>query len=156
MRLIVLSVFACTFFLSASAQHAEKIDVNPTFTISKYQPGSPMRIVGYGDMRFTDPSVKMGTNPRVRKYLAERVAQENPEVLLLTGDMPYIGSSDADWQVFRDETALWRKNQILQLPTTGNHEVRGDHQKGIENYLQNFPGIQGHRYLLGLDGQRRS
>jgi hypothetical protein len=151
-RLIVVSVFASTFLSSAFAQHPEKIDVNPTFTISKYQTASPMRIVGYGDMRFTDPSVKMGTNPRVRKFLAERVAQENPEVLLLTGDMPYIGSNDADWQVFRDETALWRKKQILQLPTMGNHEVRGEHQKGIENYLQNFPGIQGHRYYSVLMG----
>jgi hypothetical protein len=151
-RLIVVSVFASTFLSSAFAQHPEKIDVNPTFTISKYQTASPMRIVGYGDMRFTDPSVKMGTNPRVRKFLAERVAQENPEVLLLTGDMPYIGSNDADWQVFRDETALWRKKQILQLPTMGNHEVRGEHQKGIENYLQNFPGIQGHRYYSALMG----
>jgi hypothetical protein len=151
-RLIVVSVFASTFLSSAFAQHPEKIDVNPTFTISKYQTASPMRIVGYGDMRFTDPSVRMGTNPRVRKFLAERVAQENPEVLLLTGDMPYIGSNDADWQVFRDETALWRKKQILQLPTMGNHEVRGEHQKGIENYLQNFPGIQGHRYYSALMG----
>ena len=65
-------------------------------------------MVGYGDMRFNNPAVKIGTNPRIRKYLAKRVAEESPEVLLLTGDMPYIGSNDADWQVFRDETALWR------------------------------------------------
>ncbi|WP_348261407.1 metallophosphoesterase [Telmatobacter sp. DSM 110680] len=113
---------------------------------------SPIHMVGYGDMRFTDPAVKIGTNPRIRKYLAERVAEESPEVLLLTGDMPYIGSSDADWQVFRDETALWRKNQILQLPTMGNHEVRTDIHKGIANYLKNFPGIQNHRYYSVLMG----
>jgi hypothetical protein len=109
-------------------------------------------MVGYGDMRFTDPSVRIGTNPRVRKWLAEHVAQENPEVLLLTGDMPYVGASEADWQVFREETALWRQNQTLQLPTIGNHEVRGDNAKGIANYLQNFPGIQGHRFYSVLMG----
>lgn len=109
-------------------------------------------MVGYGDMRFTDPSVKIGTNPRVRKWLAQRVAEENPEVLLLTGDMPYVGASNADWQVFRDETALWRKNEILQLPTIGNHEVKGGNQKGIANYLQNFPGIKDHRYYSVLMG----
>jgi acid phosphatase type 7 len=146
-----ISLFACAFLLSATAEPPETIDVNPTFTISKYQHGSPIHMVGYGDMRFTDPSVKIGTNPRVRKWLAQRVAEENPEVLLLTGDMPYTGASDADWQVFRDETALWRKNQILQLPTIGNHEVRGG-QQGITNYLQNFPEIGGHRYYSVLMG----
>ncbi len=151
-RSFAFFIFACVFSLAASAQSAEKIDVNPTFTIAKYQAGSPLHMVGYGDMRFTDPSVKIGTNPRIRKWLAERIAQENPEVLLLTGDMPYVGASEADWQVFRDETALWRKNQTLQLPTIGNHEVRGGTQRGIANYLENFPDIHGHRYYSVLMG----
>ena len=128
------------------------VDVNPTFTISKFSPGKPIHMVGYGDMRFTDPSVTSGTNPRVRKWLAERIGQERPEVLLLTGDMPYVGSRDADWKQFRDETASWRANNTLQLPTIGNHEVRGDHDKGIANYLKNFPGIAGHRYYSVLMG----
>lgn len=109
-------------------------------------------MVGYGDMRFTDPSETSGTNPRVRKWLAERVGEERPQVLLLTGDMPYTGSSDADWQQFQDETVTWRSNRILQLPTIGNHEVKGDHDKGIANYLRNFPGIAGHRYYSVLLG----
>lgn len=109
-------------------------------------------MIGYGDMRFTNPDVTIGTNPRVRKWLAQRVADENPEVLLLTGDMPYAGASDADWQVFRDETADWQKKGILQLPTIGNHEVRGGNEKGIANYLRNFPGIKGHRFYSVLMG----
>jgi len=145
-------LFAFAICLFANGQKSEKIDVNPTFTISKYSPGSPMHMVGYGDMRFTDPSVKIGTNPRVRKWLADRVAEENPEVLLLTGDMPYSGSEDADWQVFQDETAEWRAKHILQLPTIGNHEVRGNTPKGIANYLKNFPAIKGHRYYSVLMG----
>ena len=145
-------IFACSVLIAATAEPPEKIDVNPTFTISKYQPGLPMHMVGYGDMRFTDPSVKIGTNPRVRKWLAQRVGEENPEVLLLTGDMPYVGASAADWQVFRDETAAWRNNQTLQLPTIGNHEVRGGHPAGIANYLDNFPGLKGHRYYSVLMG----
>ena len=44
---------------------------------------------------------------RVRKWLAEQYWQERPEALLLTGDMPYVGSKEADWQQFRDETASW-------------------------------------------------
>lgn len=109
-------------------------------------------MVGYGDQRFTNPKVTIGTNPRVRKWLAERVGMEKPEALLLTGDMPYAGGDDADWQVFRDETALWRKNNVLQLPTIGNHELRGGPQRGIANYFQNFPDIKGHRFYSVLMG----
>lgn len=148
----VLVALSCLFLAPVIARAQEKIDVNPTFTISKYSAGSPIHMIGYGDMRFTDPAVKIGTNPRVRKWLAERVAEEKPEVLILTGDMPYVGANDADWQVFREETAAWQKNQILQLPTIGNHEVRGGDQKGIANYLANFPGIKGHRYYSALLG----
>ena len=109
-------------------------------------------MVGYGDMRFTDPSVKIGTNPRVRKWLAERVAEENPEVLMLTGDMPYVGSKDADWQVFRDETASGRKNRCCNCPQLGIMKFAVALQKGIANYLRTYPGLKGHRYYSVLMG----
>jgi len=137
---------------AATAEPPEKIDINPTFTISKYAAGSPIHMVGYGDMRFTDPSVKIGTNPRVRKWLAERVGEENPEVLMITGDMPYAGGRKEDWQVYRDETSSWTAKHMLVLPTIGNHEVRGGVAKGVANYLANYPGLKGHRYYSVLMG----
>lgn len=140
------------FLFEAIAQPPATIDVNPTFTIGKFAPGAPIHMVGYGDMRFTDPSVKIGTNPRVRKWLAERVGQESPQVLMVTGDMPYAGARDEDWQVYRSETASWNANHALVLPTIGNHEVRGGVQKGIANYLANYPGLKGHRYYSILMG----
>ena len=82
-------------------------------------------MVAYGDTRFTDPSVVKGTNPRVRKWLAGRIAEVSPQVLLLTGDMPFTGAKSADWDEFQTETAGWREHKILQLPTTGNHEIYG-------------------------------
>jgi hypothetical protein len=95
-------------------------------------------MIAYGDSRFTDPSVTTGTNPRVRKWLVEQIAREHPEVLLLTGDTPFTGAKSADWQVFQDETAPWRDENILQLPATGNHEAYGDKEQGIANYLDHF------------------
>jgi len=103
-------------------------------------------------MRFTDPSVTAGTNPRVRKWLAERIGQERPDAVLLTGDMPYTGANDADWKVFREETSSWWKSGTVVLPTLGNHDVRGNVAKAIENYSQNFPAIGGHRYYSMLLG----
>jgi acid phosphatase type 7 len=103
-------------------------------------------------MRFTDPAVTIGTNPKVRKWLAERVGEERPDAMMLTGDMPYTGASDEDWKVFRDETANWWTNKILLLPTLGNHELKGNAAQGIANYLKNFPGVEGHRYYSVLMG----
>ena len=93
---IALSAVIFSVFLAFAADPPGKIDTNPTFTLAKYAPGSPIHMVGYGDMRFTDPSVKIGTNPRVRKWLAERIGEENPEVLMVTGDMPYEGARKED------------------------------------------------------------
>jgi len=96
--------------------------------------------------------VTSGTNPRVRKWLAERVAGEHPRAVLLTGDTPFTGADPADWQVFQNETKSWRDEKILALPTTGNHEIRGDRVAGISQYLANFPSIARHRYYSALLG----
>ncbi|HEY1983826.1 MAG TPA: metallophosphoesterase [Terracidiphilus sp.] len=111
-----------------------------------------MRLAVYGDSRFTDPSITSGTNPHIRKWLAERIGEEHPDALLLTGDTPFIGAKSADWQAFQNETQSWRSHHILQLPTTGNHEARGGAGPGIANYLANFPDIANHRYYSALLG----
>jgi acid phosphatase type 7 len=136
----------------AAAPPAGSPDPNPTFTFSQFQPGALIRLAAYGDTRFADPSVTSGTNPRIRKWLAQRIAEEHPSVLLLTGDTPYTGSKAADWSDFQDETAGWRANRILVLPATGNHEVREAAGQGIANYMRNFPQISGHRYYSALLG----
>lgn len=118
----------------------------------QFQAGAPLHLVAYGDMRFTNPAVTSGTNPRVRKWLAEKIADERPQAVLLTGDMPYTGANPADWKVFQDETSRWRDQHIVELPTTGNHEIKGDRVSGINNYLANFPAIAKHRYYSALLG----
>ena len=127
-------------------------DPSPTLKFPQFASGKPIHMIAYGDMRFTDPARTQGTNPRVRKWLAERVAEEKPEVLLLTGDMPYTGAKQADWDEFQLETAAWRAENTLQLPTTGNHEIYGGAPQGIANYLKAFPSIKGHRFYSALLG----
>ena len=70
---------------AAIASAAAKPDSKPTLTFSQFKPGVPLRLVAYGDTRFTDPSVTSGTNPHVRRWLVERIAVEHPAVLLMTG-----------------------------------------------------------------------
>ena len=153
-RLAAIVLFTQAYFPPVAKSAAAPLppDPYPTFTFSQFPVDRPIRLVAYGDMRFTDPSVTSGTNPRVRKWLADRIAEEHPQALLLTGDMPFTGASAADWQVFQNETAPWREGHFLQLPTIGNHEIRGGEEAGIANYLRNFPLIAGHRYYSALMG----
>ena len=127
-------------------------DQRPTLVLSQFSKGQPLHIVAYGDTRFTDPAVTHGTNPRVRRWLAERIGQQHPQAILLTGDTPFRGADPADWQIFQNETASWRADGAVQLPATGNHEVLGGLDAGIANYLKNFPDTADHRYYSALMG----
>lgn len=127
-------------------------DARPTFVLPQFVTGQPIHLVAYGDTRFTDPAVTKGTNPRVRLWLAERIAQQHPQAILLTGDTPFKGSDPEDWKVFQNETQSWRAIQAVQLPAIGNHEVLGGGPAGIANYMKNFPEISGHRFYSALMG----
>jgi acid phosphatase type 7 len=127
-------------------------DGAPTFVLKQFAADQPIRLIAYGDMRFTDPSVTQGTNPKVRRWLAEKIGQEHPQVLLLTGDMPYIGDKESDWEEYRQETASWKVDGFPIFPTIGNHEMYYDRSKGIANYLANYPELQGHQYYSAVLG----
>ena len=146
--------------LAAPAQQTAADDGAPTFTVSDLPAGRPLRIVVYGDMRFTDAGNTSDTHPGVRKWLAQKVGEEKPDILLLTGDMPFHGSNPADWQVYSRETALWAQEQLRIYPTIGNHEGLTDPRTGIMNYFAAYPQIDHHNwysvrlgniYLITLD-----
>jgi hypothetical protein len=118
----------------------------PTFTVTDLPVGRPLRIVVYGDMRFTDPSNTSDTHPGARKWLAQKVAEEKPDILLLTGDMPFHGSDPADWKVYDEETAAWKQERLRIYPTIGNHEGLPDPVKGITNYFAAYPQVENHSY----------
>jgi acid phosphatase type 7 len=149
---LLIAVVALASRAILSAEPPAHPDPNPTIVFSQFAAGEPIRFVAYGDSRFTDPWVTAGTNPRVRMWLASRIGEEHARVVLLTGDTPYHGAKETDWQEFQKETASWRAQHMLELPTTGNHEVYGGYKEGIANYLANFPAIEGHRYYSALLG----
>jgi acid phosphatase type 7 len=135
-------------------------DGGPTFTVSDLPAGRPLRIVVYGDMRFTDPANTSDTHPGVRKWLAQKVGEEKPDLLLLTGDMPFQGGNADDWKVYFQETTLWTQERLRIYPTVGNHEVLPDPRRGLTNYFAAYPQIDHHNwysvqmgniYLITLD-----
>lgn len=136
----------------AAAAARVRVDANPTFVLRQFAPDKPLRLIVYGDMRFTDPKITDGTNPKVRSWLAAKIGQEKPQALLLTGDMPFTGARAEDWAEYHRETALWAQAGFPVFPTIGNHEIKGDPVKGAANYLANFPEIQGHRYYSAVLG----
>ena len=127
-------------------------DSNPTLVFPQLPSDRPLHLVVYGDTRFADPSVTVGTNPRIRHWLADQIGLQHPQAILITGDTPFHGGLPEDWLAFQQETASWREAGALQLPTIGNHEVYGGPKLGIANYLQNFPDIAQHRYYSALLG----
>jgi hypothetical protein len=135
-------------------------DSGPTFTVSDLPSNRPLRIVVYGDMRFTDPGNTSDTQPGVRKWLAQKVGEEKPDLLLITGDMPFNGSNAEDWKVYFQETALWTQERLRIYPTIGNHEILPDPRSGKRNYFAAYPQIDHHSwysvqlgniYLITLD-----
>src|SRR6266568_8443416 len=61
----------------------------PTFRISEPALEHNWTLIAYGDMRFTDPANEKVTNPKVRRWLVNRIASQHPDVVLLSGDVPY-------------------------------------------------------------------
>src|ERR1700676_1888716 len=125
-------------------------DGSPTFVLKQFAAEQPLRLVAYGDMRFTDPAITDGTNPRVRRWLAEKIGAENPQALMITGDMPFVGEKQSDWDWYQKETASWKADGFPVFPTIGNHEINHDKAKGIANFLNNYPQLQGHLYYSAL------
>ena len=147
--------------MAAPAFSQENADAGPTFTVSDLPVGRPLRILVYGDMRFTNPSNTSDTRPGPRKWLAQKVAEEKPDVMLLTGDMPFHGSNPDDWKVYNEETAAWTQQRMRIYPTIGNHEDASD-RPGAENYFAAYPQIDHHLwysvrlgniYLITLDSE---
>jgi hypothetical protein len=139
-------LFVAALTQAAFAQEPGDDEGAPTFTARDLPLGRPLRIVVYGDMRFTDPSNTSDTRPAVRKWLAQKIADEKPDILLLTGDMPFHGSDPADWEVYSRETAAWTQEHLRIYPTIGNHEGLPDPSKGLANYFAAYPQIENHSY----------
>jgi hypothetical protein len=146
-RLLLVIAFVVSMVQRIYAQEPEaKEDGAPTFTVSDLPVGRPLRVVVYGDMRFTNPSNTSDTHPGVRKWLAQKVGEERPDILLLTGDMPFHGSDPADWKIYSQETAVWTQERLRIYPTIGNHEGLPDPIAGKRNYFAAYPQLENHDY----------
>ena len=132
----------------------------PTFRVDSSELGKHWTLIAYGDMRFTDPTNEKVTNPKVRRWLVDRIASEHPDALLLSGDVPYDGSVANDYVVYHQETEPWREAKLRVFPAMGNHELHGDEIREPKNWWNAFPELKGRRwysvefgdaYIISLD-----
>ncbi len=149
----VVSAFLAASLLAPplSAQQLTSADpTQPSFTVKEIRPGKKIRILVYGDMRFTDPANTTDTWPKVRRWLAGKVATERPDALVVTGDIPFHGSNAADWNIFEQEAAAWHGLRVY--PTVGNHEIIPQPVQGYQHYFAEFPHLLGYHVYSVLIG----
>jgi hypothetical protein len=121
----------------------------PDFRVNAQDLSSPLQIVVYGDMRFTNPGEIGATNPKVRRWLVDRIAADKPDAVLLSGDIPWHGGQAGDYAVYRSETKIWRDAHLRIYPALGNHEFSGTaapDRQCLENWWSAFPELRSRRY----------
>jgi hypothetical protein len=118
----------------------------PTFRIPQSELGKHAKIIVYGDQRFTDPTNTKVTNPKVRRLLVQKIAEEHPNAVLMNGDVPYSGDVENDYAVYHSETQVWRDEHLRVFPALGNHEFHGDPQKALEHWWSAFPEMRDRRW----------
>ncbi len=129
-------------------------EAGPTFRIADSELPSVPTIVAYGDTRFTDPSNTQSSNPKVRRWLVDKIASEKPSMILINGDLPLGGDVANDYAVYKQETKAWRDQHIRVFQTLGNHEFHGDPQKALENWWDSFPEMRNRRWYAAQFGSR--
>jgi hypothetical protein len=128
-------------------QASTRISAGATFRVDNRALHSPLTIIAYGDMRFTDPSNVTATNPGVRQALVARIAEENPDAVLLNGDVPWHGGIADDYSVYKTETRLWREAHLRIYPALGNHEfAECEPEQCLANWWNTFPELRGRRW----------
>jgi acid phosphatase type 7 len=157
---ISVQMLACSRSIPPVARAAQETGTD--FVVENRELGRPLRLIAYGDMRFTNPKETSATNPKVRRWLVEKVAEEKPDAVLLSGDVPWHGGNASDYEVYRAETEPWRAAHLRIYPALGNHEfAEGTERNCLENWWNAFPGFRGRRwysvqlgdsvYILNLD-----
>lgn len=114
----------------------------PLFVTAESALQKPVKIIAYGDMRFTNPSETTATNPVARRDLVNKIAEEEPDAILISGDIPWRGNVVDDYNQFRTETAIWRTENLRLYPALGNHEFsKCEPAVCLEHWWNAFPEV---------------
>jgi hypothetical protein len=121
---------------------------------TSYVLGQRTVVIAYGDMRFTDPKNTTDSNPKVRRWLVDKIGNEKPTAIVISGDIPFVGANVADYEEFHAASAAWRTANIPLFPALGNHELRGALKTCLENWWTEFPQLRGKRWYTSEIGAK--
>jgi hypothetical protein len=121
----------------------------PTFRLESADLSSPPAFVIYGDMRFTRGRfTKSVASSWARQALLQKITTEKPDAVFLSGDVPFRGAYWSDYEVFEEETRVWRERHLRLYPVLGNHEFYNRdllvrREQGLANWWKEFPALKG-------------
>jgi 3',5'-cyclic AMP phosphodiesterase CpdA len=104
------------------------------------------------------------SNEEERAIILAAIAREEPELVLMLGDLVFCGSSASDWKDFDALAAPIRRAEIPVLAVPGNHEYWVSPRAGLRKFHARFPLLEQRRWharswgplrLLLLDSNRR-
>lgn len=138
----VLSALALMAFTTGG----RAVTPNDAFVVTPKDPAT-VRLIAYGDQRFTDPAEKDASRPGPRQALVKRIAEETADAVLMTGDVPWHGGTVNDYTVYQHETAVWRDRHIAVFPALGNHEFSGCAESDcLKHWWDANPTLKDRRY----------
>jgi hypothetical protein len=135
---------------------AEQDPSAPTFRVPASALSKHVSVIAYGDQRFHDPANTTVADPKMRLALVNRIAEEKPDAVQMSGDVPYKGTDPADYAEFALETRPWRDAHLRVYPALGNHETSGGEKEGVEAWWKAFPELKGMRWYSVALGDRLS
>lgn len=101
-------------------------------------------VVILGDLQRTsllELMVGREQNDYEREKLIQKIAKEDPSLIILLGDMVSDGSDNDNWKYF--DSLLIPVNNIPVLPVMGNHDYTGDRKSpGFNNIKNRFRHLE--------------
>jgi hypothetical protein len=149
-RILLVSLLS----VSALAQQPPADDSAPTFRVDQMALSSRVTVIAYGDQRFHDHLNFLIANPKARVALVKKIAEEKPDAVQMSGDVPYRGTDPDDYQEYANETKPWRDAHLRIYPALGNHELSGGETKGVDEWWKAFPELKGMRWYSVALGNR--
>jgi hypothetical protein len=100
-------------------------------------------------MRFTRGRfTRSAASSWARQALVRKITTDEPDAVFLTGDVPFRGAYLGDYEVFEEETHVWKEHHLRLYPVLGNHEFYNRdllvrRQQGLANWWKEFPALKG-------------
>lgn len=112
----------------------------------EYDGGNDRRsIIFVGDTQrtgFWERVLLREQNDSARKCVFNRIAVEDPAILVILGDLVSTGGDEDRWNYFEEcmKPVRDRKTPVYAVP--GNHEYFGGSKKGLKNYFRHIPAME--------------